>query len=223
MAGRASVAGELRDRRPVPGVPLRAQHVLLVGCALVLALTGLPQRLDFLAPGPWLMDAAGGIETLRAVHRGAGAVLVAIGLYHVLFIFLGVLANRLPLPLTMIPDARDYRDAMVSLLHFVGLREQRPALREPTYFQKVDYWVLAWGMTAMVLTGVIRLFPEPATGILSGNVVAAALALHSDVALLAVVWLVVIHLAYATLSPQPSSGGSQVAPMPEESPAGGGD
>jgi hypothetical protein len=33
--------------------------------------------------------------------------------------------------------------------------------------------------------------------------VAAALEFHSDVALLAVVWLIVIHLAYPALAPHP--------------------
>lgn len=205
MAGQASVAGELRERRLALGVPLRVQHALVVGSALVLAVTGLPQRLDFLGPSQWLMDAAGGIETLRTVHRAAGAILVASALYHALFVFFGVLADRRVGPLRMVPDARDYRDALASVLYFVGLRPQRPILREPSYFKKVDYWVLAWGITAMGLTGIMRLFPAQATDLLSGDIVAAALEFHSDVAVLAVVWLVVIHLAYGALSPHEPS------------------
>jgi cytochrome b subunit of formate dehydrogenase len=208
MAGQASVAADLRSR-PTLGVPVRLQHVLIIGAALVLALTGLPQRLDFLPPSRWVMDAAGGIESLRTIHRGAGAVLIGAGLYHAVFVFFSVLANRRVAPLTMIPDARDYRDAILSVLYFTGMRRQRPALREPTYFQKLDYWVLAWGITAMGVTGIIRLFPARITALLGGDVVAAALEFHSDVALLAVVWLVVIHLAYPALTPhrhEPESG-----------------
>ena len=201
MAGQASVAANLRSR-PTLGVPVRLQHVLIIGAALVLALTGLPQRLDFLPPSRWIMDAAG-IESLRAIHRGAGAVLIGAGIYHAVFVFFSVLANRRVAPLTMIPDARDYRDAILSVLYFTGMRPLRPAQREPTYFQKLDYWVLAWGITAMGVTGIIRLFPARMTALLGGDFVAAALEFHSDVALLAVVWLIVIHLAYPALAPHP--------------------
>lgn len=218
MTGHESTAGQLGVRRPALGVPVSAQHALLIGSALVLALTGLPQRLDFLAPSQWLMDAAGGIETLRAVHRAAGAVLIATALYYALFVAFGVLVNRRVGSVRMVPDARDYRDAFASLLYFAGLRPQRPALREPPYFKKVDYWVLAWGITAMGLTGIVRLFPARATDVLSGSIVAAALEFHSDVALLAVVWLVVVHLAYGNLPAHSPPGDARQA-TPEK-PAG---
>jgi len=212
------VAGEFRPARPTFHVPLRAQYALLIGSALVLAVTGLPQRLDSLALSQWLMETAGGIETLRTVHHAAGAVLIATGIYHVLWVFF-VAGIRRAAPLAMIPDARDYRDAFTLLLYFAGRRQQRPALRDPTYFKKADYWVLAWGFTAMGLSGFIRLFPARVTGILSGDVVAATLEFHSDVALLAVVWLVVVHLAYGTLLTHRSS--EETHPAIDEGPAGG--
>lgn len=218
MAGHASAAGEFRAARAAFHVPLRVQYGLLIGSALVLAVTGLPQRLDSLAPSQWLMDAAGGIETLRTVHHAAGAALIVVALYHAFSAFL-VPGIRRAAPLAMIPDARDYRDACTLLLYFVGRRQQRPPLRDPSYFKKADYWVLAWGFTAMGLSGLIRLFPARMTGILSGDVVAATLEFHSDVALLAVVWLVVVHLAYGTLLPHRSS--KETRPAIDEGSAGG--
>jgi thiosulfate reductase cytochrome b subunit len=207
MTGHSSVAGELRsNRRQAPGLSAQFPHLLIIGSVFVLALTGLPQRLDSFGPSEWLMDAAGGIETLRAVHHGAGAVLVVAGLYHLLSALFAAPANGRPGLLSMIPDGRDYLDAITTLLYFLGLRRDRPPLREPTYFQKLDYWVLAWGLMVMALTGLVRLFPARMTNLLSGDVVAAALQAHSDFALLVVAWVAVVHVAYAGLSSQPAAG-----------------
>ncbi len=207
MTGYSPVAGELRsNRRPAPGLPSQFQYLLIIGSVFVLALTGLPQRLAFFGPSGWLMDTAGGIETLRAIHHGAGAVLIVAGLYLLSLAIFAALANGGHGLLSMIPDGRDYLDAIATTLYFLGLRRDRPSLREPSYFQKLDYWVLAWGLTAMALTGLLRLFPARTTNLLSGEVVAAALQAHSDFALLIVAWVAMIHVAYAALLPRPEAG-----------------
>lgn len=219
MDGHSSVAVGLRgNRRTALGLPAQFEHLLIIGSVFVLALTGLPQRLDSIGPSQWLMDAAGGIETLRAVHHGAGAVLIVSGIYHLSLAIYATLANRRPGLLSMVPDGRDYLNAIKTLLYFLGLRRDRPPLREPTYFQKFDYWVLAWGLTVMALSGLFRLFPARTTNVLSGDVAAAALQAHSDLALLMVAWVAVIHVAYATLSPQP---GAATAPAPTDQPPAG--
>ena len=182
----------------------RFQHALVLGSVFVLAVTGLPQKLTSFGPSEWLMDSAGGIETLRAVHHAAGAVLVVTLLYHLYLVLFAALARRDATPLSMVPDAGDYGGAIAMLLYFAGLRRERPVLRKPTYFQKLDYWVLAWGLAAMGLTGLARLFPVAATRLLPGNVVAAALEAHSDLAVLAVVWLAAVHVAYVTLMQPPT-------------------
>jgi thiosulfate reductase cytochrome b subunit len=157
------------------------------------------------------MDSAGGIETLRAVHHAAGAVLIAAGLYHVSLVLIAVLAKRDATPLLMVPDAGDYGDAIKTMLYFAGLRRERPVLREPTYFQKLDYWVLVWSLAAMGLTGIARLFPVTAARLLSGDGVAAALEGHSDLAVLVVVWVAVVHVAYRALMPPSTAGRRNVS------------
>ncbi len=207
MTGYSSVAGELRsNRRPVPGLPSQFQYLLIIGSVFVLALTGLPQRLASFGPSGWLMDTAGGIESLRAIHHGAGTVLIVAGLYHLSSAIFAALASRRRGLLSMIPDGKDYLDAIATTLYFLGLRRDRPSLREPSYFQKLDYWVLAWGLTVMAFTGLVRLFPARMTNVLSGDVVAAALLAHSDFALLIVAWVAMVHIAYAALLPQAAAG-----------------
>jgi len=200
LAARPSLVTGVRSSHRAPmEMHGRFQHVVVLGSVFLLALTGLPQKLNWFGPSEWLMDSAGGIETLRAVHHGAGVVLIVAALYHVLLVLIAVMVNRDTRPLSMVPDARDYSDAIRTMLYFAGLRRERPVLREPTYFQKLDYWVLVWGLAAMGLTGIVRLFPVTAARLLSSDGVAAALEAHSDLAVLVVVWVAVVHVVYCTL------------------------
>lgn len=187
-------------RRSAPDASSWLQHLLMTGSLLVLTVTGLPQRFHSLAPSEWLLDTAGGIETVRAVHHGAGAVLIAVGLVYLLSAISATQAKGRNGPISMIPDGRDYVDAIATTVYLLGVSRDRPSLRDPSYFQKFDYWVLAWGLAIMVSTGLIRLFPARMTSLLSGDVVAAALQAHSDFALLVVAWLVAIRIVYAAIS-----------------------
>src|SRR3989304_5752547 len=169
-------------RREVQGLLLelhgQAQHVLLVGSLLVLALTGLPQKFDSLSLSQWLMDSMGGIETLRLIHRTAAGVLIFAGFYHVASVLVAVLVWKVLTPLQMIPDAKDFRDALQMIQHFLGLRRNRVAFDRPSYFQKADYWVIVWSLAMMGASGLIALFPVRAARLASGEAVQAALRLH---------------------------------------------
>ncbi len=202
------VAIPSRETRPAhrAGLPLdlhaRAQHVLLLLSVLLLAGTGLPQKFDSLGPSRWIMDNAGGIETLRDVHHVAGGVLIFAGLYHVALVLNAIRSRAAITPLKMIPGPRDYLDAWRMVCYFLGLR-RRPVAGEgpPSYFQKYDYWVLVWGLTVMGVSGLIRLFPVRMADLLSADAVAAALQIHSDIAVLMVVWVLIVHVPYAALAP----------------------
>src|SRR3972149_5840545 len=56
-----------------------------------LAPPGLPQKCESLSLSRQVMDLAGGIETLRLVHRVAGGTLVLTGVYHVFLMLAAVL------------------------------------------------------------------------------------------------------------------------------------
>ena len=179
----------------------QAQHALLLGSLLVLALTGLPQKFDSLALSRWFMDSAGGIETLRLIHHIAGGVLIFAGLYHFALVLVAILVLKVLAPLQMIPDARDFREALQTIRYFLGLRQESVPFDRPSYFQKLDYWVIAWGMALMGASGMALLFPVRAARLISGDVVLATLRVHSDSAILIVAWVLIVHLIYAGLSP----------------------
>lgn len=198
-------ASDETQRREAQGLLLglhgQAQYALLVGSLLVLALTGLPQKFDSLGLSQWLMDSAGGIETLRLIHRIAAGVLIFTGFYHVALVFVAALVFKVMTPLQMIPDGKDFRDALQMARYFLGLRRQRVTFDRPSYFQKFDYWLIVWALAMMAASGLIALFPVRAARLLSGEAVLAALRVHSDSAILVVAWVLIVHLIYAGLAP----------------------
>jgi cytochrome b subunit of formate dehydrogenase len=181
---------------------LRAQYGLAVACVAVLALTGLPQKFESLSLSRQMMDLAGGIETLRLVHRVAGGALVLTGVYHVILVLTAVLVLGETAPLRMIPSAGDFGDAVRATAYFLRLRREPPNARGRQYFRKVDYWFMAWSLGVMAVTGLVNLMPLRAARILSADTVLASLRTHSDAAPLVVVWVVIVHLLYTGLTPR---------------------
>jgi cytochrome b subunit of formate dehydrogenase len=181
---------------------VRAQFALMLACVIVLALTGLPQKFESLAISRSATDLAGGIENLRLVHRVAGGALVLAGVYHVVLVLAAVLVLKEPAPLRMVPNARDVRDAMRAAAYLAGLRRERPDAGGRRYFQKFDYWFLAWSLGVMALTGFVNLFPLRVASLLSSDTALAALRSHSDAAPLVLVWVVIVHVMYTGLTPR---------------------
>jgi hypothetical protein len=189
----------------------QAQYGLLVGSLLVLAATGLPQKFDSLGLSRWLMDSVGGIENLRLIHHIAGGVLIFTAFYHVALVLAAVLVLKVLTPLQMIPDARDFRDALQTARYFLGSRREGVAFGgRPSYFQKFDYWLLVWSIGMMGTFGLISLFPVRFARLLSGEVVLAILRVHSDAAILIVAWALIVHLIYARLAPALFNDGASI-------------
>jgi cytochrome b subunit of formate dehydrogenase len=181
---------------------VRAQYALMLACVIVLALTGLPQKFESLALSRNATDLAGGIENLRLVHHVAGGALVLAGVYHVVLVLAAVLVLKETAPLRMVPGGRDLRDAMRATAYFAGLRRERPGAGGRRYFQKIDYWFLAWSLGVMAVTGFVNLFPLRVARLLSSDATLAALRAHSDAAPLVLVWVVIVHLMYTGLTPR---------------------
>ncbi|HLA18389.1 MAG TPA: hypothetical protein VJ253_03625 [Dehalococcoidia bacterium] len=181
---------------------LRAQYALVVVCIAVLALTGLPQKFESLSLSRQVMDLAGGIETLQLVHRVAGGALVLTGVYHVALMLAAVLIFGETAPLRMIPSARDFGDTVRATSYFLRLRTEPPSARGRQYFQKIDYWFMAWSLGVMAATGLVNLMPLRVARLLSAEAVLSSLRTHSDAAPLVVVWVVVVHLLYTGRTPR---------------------
>ena len=105
----------------------RLQHALLIASFGLLALTGLPQKYSSDAWPARLIEALGGIEAIRIVHRGAAGALMAVGIWHLLDVAYRILVRREPL--TMRPGLKDVADFWNTLKYNFGRAAARPGQR----------------------------------------------------------------------------------------------
>ncbi len=178
----------------------RIQHVLMFTSFTVLALTGLPQKFDDLGLSQWAIAALGGLDNVRLVHHAAAFVMLFDCLYHVLYLAARGITER-RLPLGAFGTFRDVRDAWYTLLYFLGLRATKPAYDRFSYLEKFDYFAVFWGIAIIGGSGIVLLFPVAFTAVFPGYVVPVSFVAHSDEAVLATGWILVVHLFYAHLAP----------------------
>jgi cytochrome b subunit of formate dehydrogenase len=171
----------------------RVQHAVMLVSFLVLTVTGLPQKFIFL-DNRWLdslIDALGGIEAVRVIHRLAAIALMIVTGFHVLDVAHRVLVRRVPL--YMLPRYQDVVDALQAVRYNLGLARQRPRMDRYTWEEKVEYWSLIWGTIVMIATGFMLWNPVATARFLPGEFIPAAQVVHGGEALLAILAVLVWH------------------------------
>ncbi|MBI5290095.1 MAG: cytochrome C [Chloroflexi bacterium] len=179
----------------------RLQHVLMMSSFIILALTGLPQKFSGLALSQWWVDTLGGLQTVRAIHRSAGLIMLADCMYHLAYLGFRIGVQRRTGPLRMLPAPRDLRDLVQMVLYFVGIAREKPKFDRFSYLEKFDYWAVFWGICMIGGSGLILIFPVVATRLLPGQVIPVAMVIHSDEAILAVGWILIVHMFNVHLAP----------------------
>lgn len=188
---------------------LRIQHFFLLLSFIVLALTGVAQKFYRSAPFDDLILIFGGLQGMRIIHRVAGFVLILDGLYHMIYLVPGVLTMRSGIPMVrigrwveMIPNLQDIQDFFETIGYFLGIYRRPPQYGHFSYLQKFDYWAVWWGLLIMAVSGMVLLLPALGVDFAATSVIAAALAAHSDEAILAISWIMIVHLYHAHLAPR---------------------
>ena len=85
--------------------------------------------------------------------------------------------------------------------YYVGLTDEPAKFGRFSYREKFDYWAVGWGMVIMIGGGFVLMYPVAAAQILPGWAIPFALVAHSDEAVLAVGWILVVHMYFAHLHP----------------------
>jgi len=183
-------------------VQQRLQHFLLMASLLVLAFTGLPQKFPDWAASQWLIGMWGGLDSARTIHRFAGLVLIADCLSHLWYVVYSTAVLRKPLPIGMIPTPKDVADFFQDLQYWFGRSSEKPQFGRFSYREKFDYWAIFWGMPVMAISGLVLMFPVLVSKLLPGDAVSIAMVAHSDEALLAVLWIFIVHLFFVHLNPR---------------------
>ncbi len=176
----------------------RAQHYILAGSFIVLAVTGLLRGFPDWPTFQWFTNIFGGPDILRLVHDIAAFIMIADGIYHFAYIGYGYFVKHKS-PSAMFPRWKDLKDIIHTFLWIFGMYKKEPEYDRFQYGQKIDYWAIFWGMPVMVITGIIMMFPVFFSQWVDGEWFAVVAAAHRDEAVLAVGFILIVHMYYGHL------------------------
>ncbi|MBI4212434.1 MAG: cytochrome b/b6 domain-containing protein [Deltaproteobacteria bacterium] len=179
------------------------EHWVFAAVFTMLVVTGLAQRFHTQAWAQWTVNALGGIDTMRAVHRSGGIVCTLLLAQHLLVGICGILfLHWRP---SMMINKKDFTDAIHNLRYYFGKTPTPARCDRYDYKQKFEYWGVVFGGLLMAATGLILWFPTlvfKLAPFLPGQVIAAARVAHSNESMLALLVIVTWHIYNAVFSPE---------------------
>jgi len=180
-------------------VTFRIQHVLMLVTFLLLSFTGWALKYPEVEHAKWWVDIWGGPDMAGKIHRVAGVGMLLDFFWHVIYLgyLIGTGKMGFSLTTTIIPLPQDVIDVAKNFAYFLGLTKEKPKFGRFSYIHKFDYWAVFWGMFIIGASGFILAFPVMMSKFLPGftlNWVWPLLRiLHSDEALLAIVFILFWH------------------------------
>ena len=177
----------------------RIQHYLLMGSFIILAVTGMLRGFPNWPTFAWFTSIFGGADVLRLVHDAAAFIMIADGIYHLIYIFYGWIVKKKS-PSAMFPRWKDLKDIIHTSLWIFGVYKNEPEYDHFQYGQKIDYWAIFWGMPVMVITGIIMMFSTYFSQYISGQWFAVLATAHRDEAVLATGFILIVHMYYGHLA-----------------------
>jgi cytochrome b subunit of formate dehydrogenase len=174
----------------------RWQHLVLLSSFIILVITGFALKF----PNSWIAEILSMSESLRSViHRIAGVVLIAAGIYHLFYLAATREGRRLIVDLA--PAPRDAFDALGTMLYYLGLSSVKPKYGRFTYAEKAEYWALVWGTALMGLTGIMIWAKVWVGNLIARWWVDVAISIHFYEAILASLAIVVWHFYQVFFDP----------------------
>jgi formate dehydrogenase subunit gamma len=176
----------------------RIQHYVLFITFILLAVTGMLRGFPDWPTFAWFTNLFGGPDVLRLVHDIAAFGMVLDCIYHLGYVAYGYFVQK-KLPSAMIPNMKDLKDMLHTVLWIFGIYKTEPEYEHFQYGQKIDYWAIFWGMPVMAITGFIMMFPAFFSQWLDGHWFAVVAAAHRDEAVLATSFIIIVHMYYGHL------------------------
>jgi len=186
----------------------RIQHIILFVTFLLLSFTGWGLKYADVETSSWWIRIWGGPETAGLIHRIAGVTMVIDFSWHVLYLIYLFAKGKIKWDTrtTLIPLPKDVIDVMHNFAYFVGISKTKPKFGKFSYAHKFDYWAVFWGMFIIGGSGVALAFPIATTIFLpeftSGWIWQLLGIMHSDEALLAIVFILFFHFYNEHLKPE---------------------
>ena len=176
------------------------EHGVQIVTIGILVATGLSQRFHTFDISLWFILHAGGIDNVRLIHRAAGLVFSLATAVHVAGAAFGILFRRWQ-P-TMAITKSDFENVVHNIRYYLGLENDPAPGGRYSYTQKFEYWGILTGGFLMIATGVILWKPLFITRFMTGQIIPAAKALHSNEALVVFLIIAVWHMYNAIFSPE---------------------
>jgi cytochrome b subunit of formate dehydrogenase len=191
----------------------RWQHLILLSSFIVLVITGFALKF----PDTWFAHTLGMGENLRGIiHRIAGCILIAAGIYHVFYLAMAREGRRMLRDIA--PRPKDLFDAWSTMRYYLGLSKEKPKFGRFNYAEKAEYWALVWGTALMGLTGIMIWAKVWVGDLLARWWVDVATAVHFYEAILATLAIIVWHFYQVFFDPDvyPMTWAWWDGKMPEE-------
>jgi cytochrome b subunit of formate dehydrogenase len=97
----------------------------------------------------------------------------------------------------MLPRFKDIGDFLKDMKNTFRLSAEKPRYDRFSYRNKIAYWLVYAGVIVIVVTGYILMYPIGASEALGPSAYPLALIIHSDAAVLAVGWMLFVHVYFA--------------------------
>jgi cytochrome b subunit of formate dehydrogenase len=183
----------------------RLAHLLAILTFYTLVLTGLPLRYSCAAFSPFLIELFGGVEGAGLVHRIAAGVMIAYTLVYVVWLGYRFVTSENKKGMlwgsdTMVPHPKDAKDFVKQWkYYFTG--KDRPRFGRYGYLEKLDFFGEVWGFIIIGGSGILLWFPEFFGAFLPGWWFNVATVFHGFEALLATVFIFVVHFFNVHIRP----------------------
>jgi cytochrome b subunit of formate dehydrogenase len=182
----------------------RIQHVIMLTSFLLLFFTGWALKFSEVETSYSWIRIWGGPETAGKIHRIAGIAMLLDSLYHVVYLLIRFVRGKLRFDI--VPVWKDVVDFYQNILYLLGLSKQKPQFGRFTYLQKFDYWAVFWGIFIIGSSGLALAFPTKAALLfpeaITGWIWELLYVMHSDEALLAIVFILFWHFYNEHLRPE---------------------
>lgn len=185
----------------------RITHILVIISFLLLALTGMILKFAHMEWANYIVDLLGGVRSAGRIHRFGAILTFGYFAFHVYNLTLLKIKRGNTLKEFIFGgnslwfNKQDLKDFIGSVKWFLG-KGPRPEYGRWTYWEKFDYLAVFWGVAVIGFSGLILWFPEFFTRFLPGWAINVAQIIHSDEALLATVFIFVIHFFNTHLRPE---------------------
>jgi cytochrome b subunit of formate dehydrogenase len=182
----------------------RYLHAVLFSTFLGLAATGLPLRFSSASWAVRFARLVDGFGTILFFHKFCALILTLAFLVHVRDIIVrGFIHREKGIfwgPTSMVANWKDVKDLFGHMRWFLGLGP-KPKFERYAYWEKFDYWAVFWGMVVIGFSGYAMWFAPFFARFLPGWALNAALIIHSEEGLLAILFIFAIHFVNTHLRP----------------------